>query len=1161
VTLYVHRSRRTEVLLEGLASLVRAAAPLDPFEELPIVVGSRGMERWLRHELATELDAAVGLAFPMVGAAFDATLRWLVGGGASDPHRGAFWERPSLASEGAWAGETFVRRVRRELRASLGEPELHQVARYLADAHADRERPVDAREEQFARAVAEVLARLLHDRPLESLAWRRGEDVPTEHAWLARLLARLHASTDEPSPAVLVEAALALPARRSEAAHTVAVFGLSTLRPGDKLRIALVARHVDVHLYALTPSSEWWSDVKGRREAVRALARAKDDAARRELLAELAQQNPLLAANGIPSRDLQLWVEEIGGVDLDPPEPREAEAPSLLARLQRWLDGAQPPPEAGSWAGPSPCDSVQLHATHGPLRACEALRDELLSRFAKDASLEPRHVVVMTPDLATYAPLVAAVFQRGGRSANGRALPSIPVSIADLGLRSTNPVADVLARVLELAADRVSAPALYALLSLAPVRARFGFEEHELPRLERLLEASAMRWGWDADDRRTHGFEGEAHHTIAFGLERLALGLLMPDPGGIDVIASPLEVGPPLVPVELVGREDAASFGRLAEACAHLEAARASLTKPATLGEWRARLGRAMRELTRSEDELAWQEVEVERTLDELFVDEGEGGLRYDPSAVTALVAGAFDSPERGPRAHGSAVTVCALEPMRSVPFRVVVLLGMNDGVFPRSGRVPDWSPFATPRFAEYDRRAIDRHMALEALLSARDALLVYGTGFEPKQGERIALSTVVSELGELVAHATGREGSFECTHPLHPWSERAFEPGAPPVFDGSWAEAASRMRRGESSTRRAGLESSSLVREWPPEFAPDTLALSAERLARALENPARELLEKVLGLPGQGHVVELADREPIELDRRGANALVRRALPLESEHVPFGEARLVERLRAEGCLPPGGLGEREVRDAHEQARRAVAYVDGLEGVAGEGARFACEVETPRGARVVTASAPATRVHPDGVWLVWTLASKAPGDRERLVAWITLLVAALDPATATPPRGAILCGCSDEVSKAKLGLEAPGEPAARLLDLLAVYDELRRGPIPLFTCVSSQVAEKALRSKTPPGPEEAVSLALESAWTSDAPGSSRRALEDEWTAELYGTLTEDDLMADFGRLYTYAERVWGPLEVARRTSSKIFKAGSGTAPQKPSGPSSRKGSS
>ena len=54
--------------------------------------------------------------------------------------------------------------------------------------------------------------------------------------------------------------------------------------------------------------------------------------------------------------------------------------------------------------------------------------------------------------------------------------------------------------------------------------------------------------------------------------------------------------------------------------------------------------------------------------------------------------------PQKADRAVASAVTVCALEPMRSVPFRVVALLGMDDGQFPRGAQAPSWDPFADGR-------------------------------------------------------------------------------------------------------------------------------------------------------------------------------------------------------------------------------------------------------------------------------------------------------------------------------------------------------------------------------------------------------------------------------------------------------------------------------
>jgi exonuclease V gamma subunit len=289
-------------------------------------------------------------------------------------------------------------------------------------------------------------------------------------------------------------------------------------------------------------------------------------------LQQFERSNPQLAAHGAPSRDLQIWLEDLGYQSIEDAVDTAVEAespPHRLQVLQRWIDAADEAPGLrermqasgvlSADAGPLP--SIEINTCHGALRQCEALRDDLLRRFVADPTLEPRHVLVMTPDLATYAPLIAAVFGREHRASQDRdAVPAVPVHIADLGLTDTNPVAAVLLDVVGLVGSRVTASKLLELLGREPVRTQFRIDDADLSALKDLIIASGLRWAWDAEDRARHDQPAVDQNTVRFALERLALGVLMPDPGGVEVVPAAHGLGP-AVPVDLPGRDQALRFG------------------------------------------------------------------------------------------------------------------------------------------------------------------------------------------------------------------------------------------------------------------------------------------------------------------------------------------------------------------------------------------------------------------------------------------------------------------------------------------------------------------------------------------------------------------------------------------------------------------------
>src|SRR5690606_18046892 len=120
-----------------------------------------------------------------------------------------------------------------------------------------------------------------------------------------------------------------------------------------------------------------------------------------------------------------------------------------------------------------------------------------------DPTLEPRDIVVMCPDVEAFAPLVTAVFRDAREEAplDARGLPNLRVRLADRALTETNPLLGVVADLLAMAGERVTASALLDLAATPPVRRRFQLGEEDLEKLQRWVRDAGIRWGLDAAQR------------------------------------------------------------------------------------------------------------------------------------------------------------------------------------------------------------------------------------------------------------------------------------------------------------------------------------------------------------------------------------------------------------------------------------------------------------------------------------------------------------------------------------------------------------------------------------------------------------------------------------------------------------------------------------
>ena len=918
-----------------------------------------------------------------------------------------------------------------------------EIGRYLEDG--------DSRKRfELADRLAIAYDRCLVYRPDRIRAWQAGKPA----GWHERLWAELAAGRrpDERAAskhwidaldsyrAALAGARGGTPAERTERPR-VSMFAVATLSPSMLELLHLAAAVMDIHLFLLSPRRDFWAGVPARTGG-----------------GYYAEANELLEAWGRPARDLQALLAGRHApvqVDRAPVREEERSGHTCLGAVQADLLGADAPPPAPALLEPD--DSIQVHVCHSPAREVEVLHDRLLGVFDAHPDIEPADVLVLTPDLDTYAPIIAAVFGAADRIR------------FQIGRRRLGEGAAVTAflDLLELPGSRYTANAVLAPLRAASVRACFGIGENDLEGIRDAVRRAGIRWGLDAAHRTELDVPASPNHHWRHGLRRLLLGYAIDAGTDGEVLLDGIT---PCALDRWGFRSGAADYERLGRFLRYCELVfaldrwRHAAHRPS---EWAARLrtellDRFFAARTDSASEVSRELSTVARLIDDFMAECDHAGIdtAVPFDVLRDVVREQAAATTRGVPRLADGVTVAGLTVGQALPARVVCAVGMNDGAFPRRPRAMPFE-FLTELFGENarrlgdrDQRDDDRYAFLEVVLAARRCLLVTYTGRDLQEDKPIPPSLVVSELVEYLDRrfpgAAGNRGPgrWQTRHPLQPFSPRYFRREEPALFSYSapMAVAATALGAGGGVPDRFAGELDAGAHTPEAE-------IELEDLIRFAVSPSKYFARHRLGLHLDVRDDELDDDEPFQLD-----AL--QSWQLKSDLADWdkpSEERAARLAAAGGLLPPGNMAGIQHR---ESAGEVAALREALRPYEDHTARPEVDIVV-NGTRIVGVVEQFHRGRNELMW--WRIGRIRAKDRIEVWLRLLTLTAALDRRLT-----AHLFGSKNAESSAIAG--PPSERARDLLgDWVAAWREGHRKPLRLFAEASWKWTERQSTSAVTSG--------------------------------------------------------------------------------------------
>ena len=912
--LYVYRASRLEALADQLAQQLAAQPPASVLTPQAVVVAHLGMKRWLLGTLAQRRgsDGSPGIA---------ANLHLLL--------PGEWWLRLGdvlLGSDGspAWQREVLRWRILDLLDARSDDAAL----RRFLDAAPPRRR----------WQLAEHLARLYGEyqiyRPDWLLAWAAGNNTSRDADWQAALWRRLLAgSATQPRVQRSQRVLELLAAARDTHAEPVHVFGVSHLPPVLLQALQLAARTRAVHVYFPDPCRELWDYLRSQR----ALLRAGNEAA----VQHYEIGHPLLASLGRIGQDFTLALNADDSAQhwrdaADDSDAIDAQAP-LLQRVQDSLRRLAPEVAAAPLTAHARLDSsLRVHACHGRLRELEVLRDALLALRVQHADLEPRQIVVMAPDIQAYAPLLPAVFGTPGQWHDA----ALPWHLADVPLAATHAVYAAWRQLLRLAQARCTLAEVLDLLDVPALARRFGLDGAARTRLAHWLREAHVAWALDAAMKPAFGAPAEDLHTFAFGLDRLLAGWLLGSDEPGRVLHAATATGQAIVPLLAASGSELPLLAGLAQLLDELVRWRAAARTQYDGAGWSAWLAQRIEAcfVAESEDNAEQAALEQLRRLAaqpaaELAAAGVARALAWE--VISAQQRAALDEiPARQPFV-ANGIAFCGMVPQRTIPYRVVAVLGLNEGAYPRSS--PPSSLDLILRYPRAgDRSALqeDRYLFLEALMAARIALHLSYVAEDAAQGSARNPAAPLAELLAFLDDVHGLTGS----EVLRPWYvQHALQPFAAVYFeqaDATWqpdpalrsfaAAYAEIAGAGHAPPGAAPL----LPRAGLPAPALDADASSLAQLRAFLRKPAQATARQMLGIALPDSDDDVGADEPLaprtEPRQRVPAQLLDYALLQGHAALPV---HAPDWLARSGLLPAGAIGALVWRDLRASVEAALALL------------------------------------------------------------------------------------------------------------------------------------------------------------------------------------------------------------------------------------------
>lgn len=864
----------------------------DPFSQETVLVQSLGMAQWLQMQITEQIGIVGNIQFP-----YPTSFLW-------QQYRLLF---PELPTENIFERNSLIWRLMRLIPDYLSQAEFSPLKHYLMPQESEIEQ---LKLYQLASKIADLFDQYLVYRPQWLVYWENNQlepvlteiqqsisfkakdiaDIQLNMQWQSILWNALVSDIKSQTSEIIFNTShrAYLQQRYFEKLENLTelekrklpkrifVFGISSLPQTQLAVLKKLSEHCYIHLFFTNPSESYWAN--DREDKTLEKLALKQQLSTQELEDLFDHQgNPLLTTWGKQGKEfLNLLTEnELQSIDLFVHSEQE----NLLSQIKRAILISE---NRSEFEFNLKDNSIQIHSCHNKMREVEVLHNQLLKLFEQNPDLSPKDIIVMSADIDSYAPYINAVFGNYAR----KDPRYIPFALSDQKISYVDPIIASFLTLLAMKEQQFSAEEILDLFDISAIREQYQLTEIQLSTLREWIKSAGIRAGLNKENS-----EWRNYNSWENGLNRLLLGtsLKSENYSWQDTLAFDESYG---LAAELAGS--------LAKFLENVTAWKAFINEPHSIIQWKEKLIQLISQFYAENSESSSAIANLTQAIETVFsqISQANFGQELDIEVIHQCFIQQLSEQRNNLNFLIGKVNFCTLLPMRAIPFKVVCLLGMNEGDFPRQQVVNhfDLMQYA-PQKGDRAKRDDDRYLFLEALLSAEQIFYISYIGQSLTDNAEKFPSILVSQLIDYIQECLPENTKLNIVeHPMTVFSSQNFINGNI-AYDKEWLKA-------KNQTYETDQFLQDIVAEIPTE-------IELAELIRYLQSPLKYFFNRQLAIYLEDNEQAIEPSEHFNLSGLDQFTLLDELL-----NVDLTEAELFfENAKLQGNLPACHFAEISEKD------------------------------------------------------------------------------------------------------------------------------------------------------------------------------------------------------------------------------------------------------